>query len=153
VCALTEELFGVRRVEDSLITCDHNHLAREEHAGQWLLVHRKGAMPASLGAPGVLPGSMGTLSYHVEGRGNAEALRSSAHGAGRALSRQAARQRFTAGDLRRQMGSVWFDPRLSAQLREEAPKAYKDIRKVLRAQEDLVKVTCTLRPALTYKGT
>jgi tRNA-splicing ligase RtcB len=153
VCDLMRDHFAVGCDERTLVTCDHNHVALEEHAGGMLHVHRKGAMPAGEGAAGLLPGSMGTLSYHVRGRGHPDALRSSAHGAGRNLSRDAARRRYSARDVHNQMRGIWFDPRLAAQLREEAPKAYKDIRKVLRAQEELVSVTRTMRPLLTYKGT
>ena len=152
VCEVMRDHFGVRADQTTLATCDHNHVALEEHGGKSLFVHRKGAMPATEGMAGLLPGSMGTLSYHVMGRGHAAALKSSAHGAGRNLSRDAARRRYTVRDLASQMQGVWFDPRLAAQLREEAPKAYKDVRKVLRAEHELVTVTRTLRPVLTYKG-
>jgi tRNA-splicing ligase RtcB len=137
---------------ETIITTDHNHLSLERHAGRDLWVHRKGAMSARLGESGVLPGSMGSLSFHVEGRGHEEALCSSAHGAGRALSRTAARAKVTERELRRQMEGVWYDSRLTGRLRDEAPSAYKDIRVVLRAQKELVKVTRTLRPVLNYKG-
>jgi tRNA-splicing ligase RtcB len=137
---------------DSLIATDHNHAALEPHGGRDLWVHRKGAMPARQGEHGVLPGSMGTLSFHVEGRGEEAALCSSAHGAGRVLSRTAARGKVSERELCRQMAGVYWDSRLSRQLRDEAPSAYKDIRAVLRAQNDLVKVTRTLRPVLNYKG-
>jgi tRNA-splicing ligase RtcB len=109
-------------------------------------------MRARAGESGVLPGSMGTLSFHVEGRGHEEALYSSAHGAGRALSRTAARGKISEREFRRQMDGIWYDSRLTARLRDEAPSAYKDIRAVLRAQKELVKVTRTLRPVLNYKG-
>jgi len=109
-------------------------------------------LPAALAQPGVLPGSMGAASFHVEGRGHEAALCSSAHGAGRALSRIAARTNVTERELRRQMDGVWYDYRLSDRLRDEAPAAYKDIKAVLRAQRDLVKVTRVLRPVLNYKG-
>jgi tRNA-splicing ligase RtcB (3'-phosphate/5'-hydroxy nucleic acid ligase) len=109
-------------------------------------------MSAELGQAGVLPGSMGSSSFHVEGRGHEAALRLSAHGAGRALSRTAARSKVTERELRRQMEGVWYDYRLSSRLRDEAPAAYKDIKAVLRAQRDLVKVTRVLRPLLNYKG-
>jgi len=95
---------------------------------------------------------MGSFSFHVEGRGNEDALCSSAHGAGRALSRKAAHARVTEREFHRQMEGVWYDPRLAGRLRDEAPSAYKDIRAVLRAQKELVKVTRTLRPVLNYKG-
>lgn len=157
--AIAEEVGGVlgktlgaRVCWETAITTDHNHVSMERHEGRELWVHRKGAMPAGAGESGVLPGSMGTLSFHVEGRGNEAALGSSAHGAGRALSRSAARGKVTERELRRQMQGVWYDFRLSGKLRDEAPSAYKDIRAVLRAQKELVKVTRTLRPVLNYKG-
>jgi tRNA-splicing ligase RtcB len=137
---------------ETMIATDHNHVALERHGGRELWVHRKGAMSAQQGEPGVLPGSMGTLSFHVEGRGCEEALCSSAHGAGRALSRGAARSKFTDRDLQRQMEGIWYDYRLTGKLRDEAPAAYKDIRAVLKAQRELVKVIRTLRPVLNYKG-
>ena len=96
---------------------------------------------------------MGSPSFHVEGRGCEDALCSSAHGAGRALSRGAARSKFSERELRRQMEGVWYDYRLTGKLRDEAPAAYKDIRAVLKAQRELVKVIRTLRPVLNYKGT
>jgi tRNA-splicing ligase RtcB len=144
--------FGAALRWESMIATDHNHVASEDHHGRSLWVHRKGAMPARLGEAGVLPGSMGGLSFHVEGRGHPAALCSSAHGAGRALSRTAARGKVTERELRRQMEGIWYDYRMAEKLRDEAPSAYKDIRSVLRAQADLVKVTRTLRPVLNYKG-
>jgi len=144
---------GARICWQTLITTDHNHVSRERHASRDLWVHRKGAMPARLGESGVLPGSMGTFSFHVEGRGCEEALCSSAHGAGRLLSRTEARARISERELRREMDGIWFDARLAGRLRDEAPSAYKNIRSVLRAQGELVKVTRTLRPVLNYKGT
>lgn len=137
---------------DTVITTDHNHVSLENHGGRDLWVHRKGAMSARLGECGVLPGSMGSVSFHVEGRGLEAALCSSAHGAGRALSRTAARSKVTERELRRQMAGVWYDFRIGEKLRDEAPSAYKDIRAVLRAQKEMVKVTRTLRPVLNYKG-
>lgn len=143
---------GAHLCWDTVITTDHNHVSFENHGGRDLWVHRKGAMSARLGERGVLPGSMGSLSFHVEGRGQEEALCSSAHGAGRALSRTAARGKVTERELRRQMAGVWYDFRIGEKLRDEAPSAYKDVRVVLRAQKELVKVTRTLRPVLNYKG-
>ncbi len=137
---------------DTVITTDHNHVSLEQHGGCDLWVHRKGAMSARLGESGVLPGSMGSLSFHVEGRGHEEALRSSAHGAGRVLSRTAARRQVTERAFRQQMEGIWYDSRKTDGLRDEAPSAYKDIRAVLRAQKHMVKVTRTLRPVLNYKG-
>lgn len=152
VIELLREVFNINPVESSVIRCDHNHVRIEKHFGQLLLVHRKGAMPADDGMAGVVPGSMGTISYHVTGRGYPQSLRSSAHGAGRLLSRHAARQRFTRQDLSRQMSNVWFDPRLTDALREESPKSYKDVRSVMQAQEPLVRIDRVLRPVVVYKG-
>jgi tRNA-splicing ligase RtcB (3'-phosphate/5'-hydroxy nucleic acid ligase) len=152
VAEILRALFKIEPLGSTTITCDHNHVHREERFGQPLLIHRKGAMPAESGSSGVVPGSMGTLSFHVQGRGCAQSLLSSAHGAGRLFSRHAARQRFNRRDLRRQMQGIWFDPRLSDALREESPKAYKDVQAVMRAQRDLVKITRTLKPLLVYKG-
>lgn len=146
------ERLGARLCWDTAIATDHNHVSLESHEGRQMWVHRKGAMSAGLGEPGVLPGSMGTPSYHVEGRGHEPALCSSAHGAGRALSRTEARAAVSVREFHRQMQGVWYDSRLAPRLVDEAPAAYKDIRAVLRAQRDLVKVTRTLRPLLSYKG-
>jgi tRNA-splicing ligase RtcB len=152
VAEILRTLFKIEPIDGMTIRRDHNHVRREFHFGESLLVHRKGAMPSEAGSLGVVPGSMGTLSFHVEGRGCPQSLLSSAHGAGRLLSRHAARERFNRTDLRQQMQGVWFDPRLADDLREESPKSYKDVRSVMRAQHDLVRVTRTLRPLLVYKG-
>ena len=152
VVEILRDVFGIEADSATTLECDHNHVRQEDHFGEKLFIHRKGAMPASRGLSGVVPGSMGTASYHVQGRGCVPSLCSSAHGAGRLFSRHAARERFGRQDLRRQMQGVWFDPRLVETLREESPKAYKDVRSVMRAQEELVKVTRTLRPLLVYKG-
>jgi tRNA-splicing ligase RtcB (3'-phosphate/5'-hydroxy nucleic acid ligase) len=152
VIAILRSQFNVEPVEGSLIACDHHHVSQEEQLGQTLLIHRKGAMPASDGLAGVVPGSMGTMSFHVEGRGCPQSLMSSAHGAGRLFSRHTARERFNRADLRQQMQNVWFDPRLSESLREESPKSYKDVQAVMRAQSELVKIRRKLRPVLVYKA-
>ncbi len=152
VGAVLAETLGARVYWDTVITTDHNHVARERHQGRDLWVHRKGAMSAQVGEKGVLPGSMGSVSFHVEGRGCEEALCSIAHGAGWLLSRTAARGQVTERELRRQMQGVWYDFRKADGLRDEAPSAYKDIRAVLRAQREMVRVIRTLRPVLNYKG-
>jgi tRNA-splicing ligase RtcB len=146
------QLTGAEAIPSTYLECDHNHVRHEEHLAGWFWVHRKGAMPAGPDEPGILPGSMGTESFHVAGRGNAEALCSSSHGAGRAMSRSEARQRVRATDVRRQMRGVWFDAESEGSLREEAPSAYKDVRAVLRAQTDLTRVVRRLRPLLVHKG-
>jgi len=148
-----QDAIGARLLWETSITTDHNHVALEQHGASKFWVHRKGAMALQAGVPGVLPGSMGTLSFHVEGRGCEEALNSSAHGAGRAMSRSEAARKVSHAELQRQMKGVWFDWRLADAIRDEAPSAYKDIRAVLKQQHDLVKVRRTLRPLLNYKGT
>jgi tRNA-splicing ligase RtcB len=152
VDAAVAPLVGGRLDWATAIASDHNHVVREQHDGRECFVHRKGAMPAGQGVAGVVPGSMGTASVHVQGLGHPESLASSAHGAGRLLSRSAARSRIGERELRRQLAGVWFDVRLAGRLRDEAPAAYKDIHAVLGAQADLVTVTRVLRPLLTYKG-
>jgi len=148
-----QDAIGARLLWETSITTDHNHVALEQHGASNFWVHRKGAMVLQAGELGVLPGSMGTLSFHVEGRGCEEALNSSAHGAGRAMSRSEAARKISRAELQRQMKGVWFDWRLADAIRDEALSAYKDIRTVLKEQHDLVKVHRTLRPLLNYKGT
>jgi tRNA-splicing ligase RtcB (3'-phosphate/5'-hydroxy nucleic acid ligase) len=143
---------GARLHWEDAITTDHNHVLEETHHNASVWVHRKGAMGAAEGQWGALPGSMGAVSFHVTGRGCADALCSSAHGAGRLQSRTEARRNVTAAALQRQMAGIWYDYRNAEQLRDEAPSAYKDIRAVVRAQRDLVKVERVLRPVLNYKG-
>ncbi|HEV8604916.1 MAG TPA: RtcB family protein [Tepidisphaeraceae bacterium] len=149
---VAEEVMGCGVDWATLIAVDHNHVVREVHFGRELWVHRKGAMPAARGAAGVLPGSMGTESFHVEGTGCVESLKSSAHGAGRKMSREMARKSVSGHAFVRQMEGVWYDYRAARQLRDEAPAAYKDIRAVLRAQRELVKVRKVLRPVVSFKG-
>lgn len=144
--------FGVDADTSTRIEVDHNHVRRESHNGQPLWVHRKGAMGLSEGEPGVVPGSMGSESFHVEGRGFGPALCSSAHGAGREMSRSEARKRIAKRQLLREAQGVWFDHRLADRLREEAPSAYKDIGAVMRAQQKLVRIVRRLRPMLVYKA-
>jgi len=152
VSGVVEAVLGILADEASYVSCNHNHVRRETHFGEALWVHRKGAMSAAEGEPGLIPGSMGTRSFHVEGRGCEEALASSAHGAGRRLSRTDARHRLSAKDVTRELRGVWFDHRLAPRLREEAPSAYKDIDDVLRAQHELVRIVRRLRPVLCFKG-
>jgi tRNA-splicing ligase RtcB len=128
VGTVIEATLRARLCWETVMTTDRNHVSLERHGERELWVHRKGAMPAALGQTGVLPGSMGSSSFHVEGRGHEAALCSSAHGAGRALSRMAARAKVTEPEFRRQMEGVWYDYRLSEKLRDEAPPAYKTSR-------------------------
>jgi len=144
--------FGVDGDYSTRIEVDHNHVRYETHENQGLWVHRKGAMGLQAGELGVVPGSMGRESYHVEGRGHSAALCSSAHGAGREMSRTEARKRIAKKQLLREVEGIWFDHRLADRLREEAPSAYKDIGAVMRAQRDLVRIVRRLQPVLGYKA-
>lgn len=150
--AVLAQRVGAGSVAGSFIECDHNHVRREVHFEREYWVHRKGANSAREGQPGLIPGSMGTPSYHVVGRGCAEAMCSSSHGAGRAMSRDEARRSIHPRELERQLRDVCFDRRRATALCEEAPEAYKDIRAVMRSQHELVAVTRVLRPVLCYKG-
>jgi tRNA-splicing ligase RtcB (3'-phosphate/5'-hydroxy nucleic acid ligase) len=115
-------------------------------------VTRKGAIRAEVGDEGVIPGSTGTRSYIVRGRGNPASYNSCSHGAGRRLSRTRARQEFTADSLAAAMaGRTWNADRAGALL-DEHPGAYKDIDQVMADQPDLVEVQHTLRQVFNYKG-
>ncbi len=152
VRAMMQELFGVSAWESSIISCNHNHVCREMHYGKNILVHRKGALSAKEGEPGIIPGSMGAPSFHTEGRGHPAALNSSSHGAGRVMSRGEARKKITLRHLHQQMEGVWFNHNLGHQLRDEAPAAYKNISVVMRAQKGLTRIVRKLQPLLSYKG-
>jgi tRNA-splicing ligase RtcB len=139
--------------ETQRINCHHNFTEQEMHAGRRLWITRKGAIKADVGDLGVIPGSMGTRSYIVTGKGNPASWTSCSHGAGRRHSRTQAKKLFNAGDLAQQMqGKVWLADRASA-LVDEIPSAYKDIDQVMADQADLVEVLHTLRQVLNYKGT
>jgi tRNA-splicing ligase RtcB len=135
------------------INCHHNFTRREVHDGRELWITRKGAIKADRDDLGVIPGSMGTGSYIVRGKGNPASWTSCAHGAGRRHSRTKAKKLFTSADLARQMqGKVWLAERAAA-LVDEIPAAYKDIDQVMADQSDLVEVLHTLHQVLNYKGT
>ncbi len=124
----------------------HNFAWKEEHQGEEVIVHRKGATPAGAGVLGVIPGSMGTSGYLVRGLGNAASLASASHGAGRKMSRKAARERFTWKDARAFLAERNVTL-LSAGL-DEVPMAYKDIEEVMAAQADLVTPVARFDPRL-----
>lgn len=128
----------------------HNYVQGEEHFGEQLYVHRKGAIRLAEGEIGFVPGSMGTASFVVEGRGNGYAFCSSAHGAGRAMSRAAAARLISRQELCENMEGIVCAH--DALLVDEAPGAYKDIRVVMRGQRDLVKILYELSPVVSIKG-
>ncbi|WGL16854.1 RtcB family protein [Microbulbifer bruguierae] len=132
------------------INCHHNYVVREQHFGRDVFVTRKGAISAQHDQLGIIPGSMGTRSYIVRGRGNPEAFCSCAHGAGRRMSRTAARKRFTTRDLVAQTMGVQC--RKDKGVIDEIPAAYKDIDQVMENQTDLVDVVHTLKQVICVKG-
>ena len=132
------------------INCHHNYVARESHFGKNLWVTRKGAIRAREGDFGIIPGSMGQRSYIVRGKGHAEAYCSCSHGAGRVMSRSAARKYFTVDDLEKQTEGV--ECRKDAAVLDEIPGSYKDIDQVMANQTDLVEVVHTLKAVMCVKG-
>ncbi len=151
VAEVALDVLGCEPALEALLDCHHDAVSLETHDGEPVWVHRKGAVHAALGAPVLVPGSMGTASYHAEGRGLPAALESSAHGAGRAVPRGEARRRFGPKEIARQLSGVLVHPSRIADLGDEVPEAYKDIRAVMRAQRDLVRVVRRLRPLLVHK--
>jgi tRNA-splicing ligase RtcB len=131
----------------------HNYAAWEHHFGQDVIVHRKGATFAGEGAVGIIPGSMGGASYIVRGLGNPLSFNSCSHGAGRRMSRRAAKRDLDLETEQRKMldMGVVGGPRTIQDL-DEAPGAYKDIELVMAAQSDLVVVTTKLHPLASLKG-
>ncbi|MCC6994509.1 MAG: RtcB family protein [Deltaproteobacteria bacterium] len=135
---------------EQAVYCHHNYVAEETHFGEELMVTRKGAIRAGVGELGIIPGSMGTKSYIVRGRGNPEAFESASHGAGRRMSRSKAKQKFTLEDFREQTEGV--ECRKDQGVLDEIPKAYKDIDKVMAMQQDLVEIVAELKQVLCVKG-
>ena len=132
------------------INCHHNYVARESHYGENVLVTRKGAVRAREGDMGIIPGSMGARSYIVRGKGNPESFSSCSHGAGRAMSRNEAKRRFTVEDHVRMTAGV--ECRKDQDVIDETPAAYKPIDAVMAAQADLVEIVHTLRQVVCVKG-
>jgi len=137
-------------VSKEVVNCHHNYVQRERHYGKDVWVTRKGAIRAGEGELGIIPGSMGTKSYIVRGRGVQESFESCAHGAGRRMSRSAAQKRFTAADLVEQTAGVLC--RKDNAVVDEIPGAYKSIDEVMENQSDLVDVVHTLKQVLCVKG-
>jgi tRNA-splicing ligase RtcB (3'-phosphate/5'-hydroxy nucleic acid ligase) len=130
----------------------HNFVSRESWFGRELLVHRKGAVAVPRGTLALIPGSMGTASYVVEGLGSEESFGSCSHGAGRVMTRKQARAAIPASALSHAMRRIVYPERLRSQLVEEAPGAYRDIVEVLEDQEDLVQRSVRLEPIAVLKG-
>jgi tRNA-splicing ligase RtcB len=132
------------------VNCHHNYVQKERHFGKDVLVTRKGAVSAREGELGIIPGSMGAKSYIVRGKGNPESFHSCSHGAGRTMSRNEAKRRYSLEDQVRATAGV--ECRKDAGVIDEIPMAYKDIDAVMKAQEDLVEVVHTLKQVVCVKG-
>ena len=138
------------RTVDKVVECHHNYVAEEEHFGETVYVTRKGAIRACLDDRGIVPGSMGTRSYIVRGKGCSEALDSCPHGAGRRMSRTQAKAQFNAADMIAQTQGV--ECRKDEGVVDEIPSAYKNIDEVMRHADQLVEIEHTLKQVICVKG-
>jgi tRNA-splicing ligase RtcB (3'-phosphate/5'-hydroxy nucleic acid ligase) len=136
--------------DEVAVNCHHNYVSREHHYGEDVIVTRKGAVSARQDELGIIPGSMGTRSYIVRGKGNQESFHSCSHGAGRVMSRTEAKKQFTVEDHVRATQGI--ECRKDADVVDETPMAYKSIDAVMAAQADLVEVVHTLRQVVCVKG-
>ena len=137
-------------ITDEAVNCHHNYLSKEEFGGKSVWITRKGAVSARAGQLGIIPGSMGAKSFIVCGKGHEAAYCSCSHGAGRKMSRSAAKRLFTTDDLETQTAGV--ECRKDDAVVDEIPGAYKDIDEVMAAQADLVNIKHTLKQVLCVKG-
>ncbi len=132
------------------VNCHHNYVTRELHYGQEVLLTRKGAVRAGLGDFGIIPGSMGAKSFIVRGLGNAESFCSCSHGAGRVMSRNAAKKKISLAEHEEATRGV--ECRKDQSVIDETPAAYKPIERVMAAQQDLVEIVYTLKQVVCVKG-
>ena len=154
-----EAVFPQVAFEDP-VNIHHNYAALENHFGANVWVHRKGATSAQDGEAGIIPGSMGTPSYIVQGLGNPESFKSCSHGAGRAMGRKAASRALTAAECDQAMRGVVYDRWKKIRRGKdkglldlgEAPQAYKEIDTVIAAELDLIQPVVKLRPLAVVKG-
>ncbi|MDX2013314.1 MAG: RtcB family protein [Myxococcaceae bacterium] len=146
------EVLGLGAEEDTQLDLHHNVVARETHAGEVLLVHRKGAIRAARGSLALIPGSMGTASYLVRGLGHPASFESASHGAGRVMTRREARAHVPRAKLVQHLRHVVFDTDKAESLVEEAPSVYRPIREVLEDEADLVEPVLRLEPLVVLKG-
>ena len=144
------EWIGIDVEATETVNCHHNYTTQEKHFGKDVWLSRKGAIDASAGTPGLIPGSMGTRSYVVSGKGNRLALNSSPHGAGREYSRTAARKAFTRDQLDAAMAGIEW--RQTDAVLDEIPAAYKSIDQVMADAADLIDVRHELRQIVNIKG-
>jgi tRNA-splicing ligase RtcB len=153
--SITHEMTATRFNHDTefepMINIAHNYASLENHYGKNVWVHRKGATLARKGTIGIIPGSMGTSSYIVEGLGNKESFESCSHGAGRKMGRRQAIENLNLDEEQKKMKNILGKPRNKEDL-QEAPGAYKNIIDVINNEKDLVKVLVKLKPLAVIKG-
>jgi tRNA-splicing ligase RtcB len=150
VLAVLARRFPDLATTQTAVNCHHNYVTRERHFGADVFVTRKGAVRAGDGELGIIPGSMGARSFIVRGKGNRDSFCTCSHGAGRAMSRNEARRRFTVEDHVAATRGV--ECRKDDSVIDETPMAYKDIDAVMAAQSDLVEIVHTLRQVVCVKG-
>ncbi|MCP4235582.1 MAG: RtcB family protein [Aestuariibacter sp.] len=139
--------FGVTK---EAINCHHNYVSQEVHFGEKVFITRKGAISADIDELGIIPGSMGAKSFIVRGKGNPQSFCSCSHGAGRKMSRSAAKRQYSEEDVVQQTNGV--ECRKDKGIIDEIPAAYKDIDQVMSNQSDLVEVVHTLNQIVCVKG-
>ena len=150
MAALQAELGRTINSDELAVNCHHNYVSWERHYGENVMLTRKGAVSAKEGELGIIPGSMGAKSFIVCGKGHRESFCSCSHGAGRSMSRGAAKRMFTLADHERDTAGV--ECRKDADVLDETPRAYKDIDAVMAAQADLVEIKHTLKQVVCVKG-
>ena len=143
---------GFKKLKADLeaVNCHHNYISKEYHYGKDVYVTRKGAVRAGEGEMGIIPGSMGAKSYIVRGKGNPVSFNTCSHGAGRVMSRTAAKNKYTSKDQK--LATEGVECRKDKDVVDEIPMAYKDIDKVMDAQKDLVDIVHTLKQVVCVKG-
>ncbi|MFC3670226.1 RtcB family protein [Novosphingobium pokkalii] len=150
IAALRSQIAKPFEAELEAVNCHHNYVTRENHFGENVLVTRKGAVRAAKGVLGIIPGSMGAKSFIVRGLGNAESFDSCSHGAGRVMSRTAAKRLVSLADHVADTAGV--ECRKDVGVIDETPRAYKPIEAVMAAQADLVEIVHTLKQVVCVKG-
>jgi tRNA-splicing ligase RtcB len=150
VLRVLREEWRAFQLGEMAVNCHHNYCTREHHFGADVLLTRKGAVSAKRGELGIIPGSMGARSFIVRGLGNADSFESCSHGAGRTMSRTAARKRFSVEEHK--LATAGVECRKDADVIDETPAAYKDIDAVMAAQKNLVEIVATLKQVVCVKG-
>jgi len=150
LAALANEVLKPFTCDEQAVNCHHNYVSWENHFGENVMITRKGAVSAREGQLGIIPGSMGAKSFIVKGKGNLNSFCSCSHGAGRAMSRNEAKKKFTLAD--HAAATLGIECRKDIGVIDETPMAYKSIDAVMAAQSDLVDIVHTLHQVVCVKG-